>query len=117
MNHKHQTIYAPDHDIAAPCCIVGDGKHSGPASYGPDTQGQHINAHGGGVLIYQNKYYWFGEYKSDNTSSALVGVTCYSSSDLVHWRNRGIALSVSSELGSEIERGCINRTAEGDLQP
>jgi hypothetical protein len=54
-----------------------------PGQLWPDTQGQHINAHGGGVLIYQNKYYWFGEYKSDNTSSALVGVTCYSSSDLV----------------------------------
>ena len=78
-----------------------------PGQLWPDTQGQHINAHGGGVLIYQNKYYWFGEYKSDNTSSALVGVTCYSSSDRTHWRNCGIALSVSTEPGSEIERGCI----------
>jgi beta-xylosidase len=78
-----------------------------PGQLWPDTEGKHINAHGGGILIYKNKYYWFGEYKSDNTSNALVGVTCYSSSDLAHWRNEGVAMRVSTETGSEIEQGCI----------
>ena len=73
----------------------------------PDDQGQHINAHGGGILKYGDTYYWFGEHKSDHTSSALVGVTCYSSKDLLNWKNCGVALSVSDERGSDIERGCI----------
>ncbi len=73
----------------------------------PDESGQHINAHGGGVLKYGDIYYWFGEHKAEHTSSALVGVTCYSSKDLLHWRNCGVALSVTDEPGDDIERGCV----------
>ena len=73
----------------------------------PDNTGVHINAHGGGILKYGDTFYWFGEHKSDHTSNALVGVTCYASTDLVNWRNCGVALSVSDEKGSDIERGCI----------
>jgi len=73
----------------------------------PDDHGQHINAHGGGVMKYGDTYYWFGEHKSDHTSDALVGVTCYASKDLVNWRNCGVALSVTDERGHDIERGCI----------
>ena len=62
----------------------------------PDDAGQHINAHGGGVMKYGDTYYWFGEHKSEHTSNALIGVTCYASEDLVNWRNCGVALS--SEL-------------------
>ena len=73
----------------------------------PDTDGRHINAHGGGIMKFGNTYYWFGEHKADTTSSAMVGVTCYASEDLTTWRNCGVALSVSDEPGSEIERGCV----------
>ena len=73
----------------------------------PDEDGQHINAHGGGVMKYNDTYYWFGEHKSDHTSDALVGVTCYASKDLVNWRNCGVALSVTDQPGHDIERGCI----------
>ncbi len=72
-----------------------------------DDRGIHINAHGGGVLYHDGTYYWYGEHKAANTSSALVGVTCYSSRDLVNWKYRGVALSVSDSVGSDIERGCI----------
>ena len=34
----------------------------------PDTDGRHINAHGGGIMKFGNTYYWFGEHKADNTS-------------------------------------------------
>ena len=61
----------------------------------PDTQGVHINAHGGGVLQYKDAWYWFGEFKSERTSNALVGVTCYRSKDLTTWENLGVALKVS----------------------
>ncbi len=72
-----------------------------------DESGAHINAHGGGILDHNGTYYWFGEHKADTTSSAMVGVMCYSSKDLTHWTNRGVALSVTNKPGDDIERGCI----------
>jgi hypothetical protein len=72
-----------------------------------DDGGKHINAHGGGILKHGDTYYWFGEHKSEHTSDALVGVTCYASEDLLSWRNCGVALSVTDERGHDIERGCI----------
>ncbi|MDR2805902.1 MAG: glycoside hydrolase family 43 protein, partial [Dysgonamonadaceae bacterium] len=72
-----------------------------------DDTGKHINAHGGGVLFFQGKYYWFGVHKSENSNSALVGVTCYSSENLYNWKNEGVALSVSEDKRSDITKGCI----------
>ena len=78
-----------------------------PGEIWPDNTGNHINAHGGGVLFHENKYYWFGEHKGEKTSAALVGVNCYSSVDLVNWTFEGVALSVSEEVGHDIEKGCV----------
>lgn len=78
-----------------------------PGAVWPDNRGIHINAHGGGVLRCGDTFYWFGEHKADTTSSAMVGVTCYSSKDLEHWTYRGVALKVSDTKGSDIELGCI----------
>lgn len=72
-----------------------------------DNRGIHINAHGGGVMYHKGTYYWFGEHKAENTSAALVGVTCYSSKNLTDWTYRGVALSVVDEAGHDLERGCI----------
>ncbi|MBR5062010.1 MAG: family 43 glycosylhydrolase [Prevotella sp.] len=72
-----------------------------------DTDGKHINAHGGGILLHEGTYYWFGEHKAERTSNAMVGITCYSSTDLTTWKNMGVALPVSQEKGNELERGCI----------
>ena len=88
-----------------------------------DDGGRPINAHGGGVMKYEDTYYWFGEHKDDRTSDAMVGVMCYSSKDLVNWHNCGVALSVTepapnqsnnrnfrrrgATTDSDIERGCI----------
>ena len=73
----------------------------------PDNHGVHVNAHGGGILYHRGTYYWFGEHKAENTSNAMVGVTCYSSKNLTDWKNEGVALAVSDEQGSDIEKGCI----------
>lgn len=73
----------------------------------PDDRGEHINAHGGGILCYDNTFYWFGEHKGERSSSAFVGVTCYSSKDLVNWKYEGVALSVEDDPESEITRGCV----------
>ncbi len=78
-----------------------------PGEIWPDTNGQHINAHGGGILRYKGTYYWFGEHKSEHTSNALVGINCYSSKDLMRWTPRGVALGVTDERGHDLERGCV----------
>ena len=77
-----------------------------PGEIWKDTDGIHINAHGGGVLYTKGVYYWFGEHKGE-TNDARVGVTCYSSKDLYNWKNEGIALPVSNDPNSEITSGCI----------
>ncbi|MDO4159614.1 MAG: glycoside hydrolase family 43 protein [Prevotellaceae bacterium] len=94
--------------VALPTLVVGkDNKEIKPGELWLDNKGTHINAHGGGVIYHNGTYYWFGEHKSDTTSSAMVGVTCYSSKDLTNWKNEGVALKVTDEKGHDIERGCI----------
>ena len=79
-----------------------------PGEIWSDTDGKHINAHGGGILYRNGTYYWYGEHKSEHTSSALVGVRVYSSTDLYNWKNEGVALPVMPEgSGHEIEKGCV----------
>lgn len=80
-----------------------------PGLIWPDTNGIHINAHGGGILYNKGKYFWFGEHKIAGIlgNSAQVGVSCYSSSDLFTWKNEGIALKVEHDPRSDIQKGCI----------
>lgn len=78
-----------------------------PGQLWPDDKGVHINAHGGGILYHNGKYYWFGEHKGGKSNSAFVGVTCYSSDDLYNWKNEGVALPVSEDRNSPIVKGCI----------
>ena len=78
-----------------------------PAGAWNDINGKYINAHGGGILLFGNKYYWFGEHRPEKEFSTEVGVTCYSSVDLCNWKYERAALSVSEEAGNEIEKGCI----------
>ena len=80
-----------------------------PGELWPDDKGVPINAHGGGILPHDGVYYWFGEHKveGDAGNYAQVGVHVYSSRDLVHWRDGGIALPVSDDPKSEIVKGCI----------
>lgn len=78
-----------------------------PAGVWNDVNGEYINAHGGGILLFDSKYYWFGEHRPAKGFSTEVGVTCYSSADLCNWKYEGVPLSVSEEAGNEIEKGCI----------
>ena len=74
-----------------------------------DDGGNVINAHGAGLLHHDGIYYWFGEHKIEGTAGnrAHVGVHVYSSRDLYHWHDEGIALAVSGDPMSPITRGCI----------
>jgi Glycosyl hydrolases family 43 len=68
-----------------------------------DTKGNTINAHGGGLLLHNGIYYWFGEIKKGKTwlvpdqqwedyRVPAGGISCYSSKDLNKWRYEGVAL-------------------------
>ncbi|KAL8125019.1 uncharacterized protein LOC141719514 isoform X2 [Apium graveolens] len=69
-----------------------------------DTDGNPIQAHGGGILYDEvtRTYYWYGEYKDGPTYHAhkrgaarvdIIGVGCYSSKDLWTWKHEGIVLA------------------------
>ena len=73
----------------------------------PDVDGKHINAHGGNIIKYGEKYYWYGENRPDRGYTTEVGVEVYSSTDLRSWKDEGCALAVSETPGHDIERGCI----------
>ncbi len=72
-----------------------------------DTEGHHINAHGGNIIQYGDTYYWYGEQRPDRGFTMDGGIAVYSSKDLHQWKNEGLALKLSTEHGSDIERGCI----------
>ena len=99
-----------------------------PAPYLPegqvlkDIQGEPVNAHGIGILHYQDTYYMFGEIKKGRTRLVpqqnwedyrvpAGGVSCYSSKDLIHWKKQGVALAATTgnpqgdlDTGGVIER-------------
>eukprot|EP01113_Clastostelium_recurvatum_P029894 TRINITY_DN3617_c0_g1_i3.p1 TRINITY_DN3617_c0_g1~~TRINITY_DN3617_c0_g1_i3.p1 ORF type:complete len:259 (-),score=46.84 TRINITY_DN3617_c0_g1_i3:317-1024(-) len=63
-----------------------------PGAVWLDTSGNPIKAHGGGILYHDNVYYWYGEHQDPN----VLGVGCYSSTDLYNWKNEGIAIYVAN---------------------
>lgn len=72
--------------------------------YWPDTNGKHINCHGGGIILGPDStYYWYGEHRGFDAPQE--GVACYTSRDLTTWSDRGIVMRVSDEPGAIIERG------------
>jgi hypothetical protein len=87
------------------------GRHGAftPGAPWPDNYGVHINAHGGGILYDAGVYYWFGEHKIEGTAgnAAHVGVHVYTSTDLAHWRDAGVALRVYDDSAHDLAAGCI----------
>lgn len=74
-----------------------------PGAIWSDTNGNPVNAHGGGILYYNGTYYWYGEIKQgttwrvpgstwENYRVNAGGISCYSSKDLLHWKREGVAL-------------------------
>src|SRR5436853_4243510 len=84
-----------------------------------DTEGRPINAHGAGILYYDGTYYMFGEIKKGKTwlvpnqswedyRVPAGGVSCYSSRDLVNWKNEGVALSpVAGDKANDLDTGRV----------
>jgi len=74
-----------------------------PGELWPDDRGQHIQAHGGGILKLEDTWYWFGEDRSKDLEPGVRAVACYSSKDLANWkfRNRVFAASEVDGLGKK----------------
>ena len=72
-----------------------------PGALWPDNRGQHIQAHGGGILKLGETYYWFGEDRTRGLDRGLRYVSCYSSSDLAHWtfHRQVVKLADPEDLG------------------
>ncbi|BAX82392.1 glycoside hydrolase family 43 protein [Labilibaculum antarcticum] len=77
-----------------------------PGEIFKDIDGNPINAHGGGILLHEGTYYWYGEMKQGETWRVPYldwecyrcnagGVNCYSSQDLVNWKHEGVALAAA----------------------
>jgi hypothetical protein len=80
-----------------------------PGQIWPDNEGKHINTHGGGIIFYNDTYYWFGEARLARAEKDLTryGVSCYSSKDLLNWKNEGLALRVINDTASLLLPGCV----------
>lgn len=86
--------------------LFAGGASAGPPTFNPgavwpDNRGQHIQAHGGGIIKLGDTYYWFGEDRSRGLERGLRYVSCYSSRDLAHWtfRHQVVKLADPEELG------------------
>jgi hypothetical protein len=92
-------------DAGARACSGPIGTISGALAAGVaflDSDGQRVNAHGGGIIREGDTFYMHGEYfLGTTTDNNFNGFSMYSSRDLATWKNEGIILpqQASGELG------------------
>jgi hypothetical protein len=81
-----------------------------------DTDGNPIQAHGGCVLTAPDgRYYWYGEHKGGPTLTEggcgfrvdVLGISCYSSENLVDWKYEGLALGSNPEPGHDLNPAMV----------
>jgi len=68
-----------------------------PGQVWNDSNGNPINAHGGGILYFRGIYYWYGTHKIEGLSEKTFadgGIHCYASNDLINWSDKGLVLSL-----------------------
>ena len=65
-----------------------------PGELWPDADGNHIQAHGGGILRIKDTYYWYGEQRRQGLDTNFRYVSCYASTDLINWKFKGDALKL-----------------------
>jgi len=101
---QKSTIYTLLVILLTGCSTAKDKLVISPGEIWRDTDGVPVNAHGGGILFDRGVYYWYGEYKKGPTWRVEYldswecyrvdagGVACYSSKDLLNWKNEGLVL-------------------------
>lgn len=71
----------------------------------PDTEGNHINAHDGGIIYAASAYHWYGMHLRPcpalsgeaGGQKTTVGVVMYRSEDLCNWTYEGVILPCSDD--------------------
>jgi hypothetical protein len=68
-----------------------------PGEIWADSDGNHIQAHGGGIIKLGKTYYWYGEErrKGVELDSVYRYVSCYSSEDLLNWKFKGDVIKLA----------------------
>ena len=66
-----------------------------PTEIWPDKSGNHIQAHGGGIIKVGSIFYWYGEERRQGLDASFHYVSCYSSKDLVNWKFQGDVLKLA----------------------
>lgn len=102
---------------AAPAAPPAPSAAFEPGAVWLDTEGRPIQAHGGGILFDKGVYYWFGENKDAPNSAAgqgllaridAVGISCYSSRDLLRWKHEGVVLpAVKDDPAHDLNPGGV----------
>ncbi len=90
-------VAAPEASAAAPA--VPSAVAIRPGEIWLDDRGQHIQAHGGGILKHGDSYYWFGEYRAQDLARGRRAVACYASKDLIHWQFRSKVIDSEAPFG------------------
>ncbi|OLN89352.1 hypothetical protein CCHL11_08993 [Colletotrichum chlorophyti] len=67
------------------------------ATWTATNTGQHVQAHGAGIIEENGVYYMIGEEKTDG--ALFQAVNCYSSTNLIEWSFEGRLLSRTEEAG------------------
>ena len=93
--------------LATVACFLNTGCATPPAikpgEIWLDNRGQHVQAHGGGIIKVGQTYYWFGEDRTRGLDPTRRYVACYSSTDLAHWtfRNQVLKLANPENFGRD----------------
>ncbi|MGE5519339.1 MAG: family 43 glycosylhydrolase [Candidatus Dadabacteria bacterium] len=78
-----------------------------PGELWPDTDGNHIQAHGGGIIKMGKTYYWYGEERRQGLDMKYRYVSCYSSRDLMNWKSRGEVIALAKPDSILEDRGWV----------
>jgi hypothetical protein len=80
-----------------------------PGELWPDTDGNHIQAHGGGIIKLGKTYYWYGEErrKGVELDSIYRYVSCYTSKDLMNWKFQGNVIKLARPDTALENRGWV----------
>ena len=67
-----------------------------------DIDGNSIQAHGGMIMEHKGTWYWYGENKDAENAPGekqvnVIGISCYSSKDLMNWKYEGLVIESDKE--------------------
>ena len=75
--------------LISPSSLIAQNKVIVPGGVWPDDKGNHVQAHGGGIIKIKDTYFWYGEERRQGLDKGFRYVSCYSSKDLMNWKFRG----------------------------